>query len=112
MQTTVQNKRIEMLLEHLKKEPNDSFLNYALAVEYGSLNKNEEAIDLIKNLLEKNPDYLGAYYQLGQLFEKTNNIENAVATYKIGRTLAKTQDNKKAYGELTEALMMLEDIDE
>lgn len=112
MPTTAQNKRIEMLLEHLKKEPNDSFLNYALAVEYGSLNKNTEAINLIQNLLEKTPDYLGAYYQLGQLFEKINALGKAVDTYKTGRALAKLQDNKKAYGELTEALMMLEDIDE
>lgn len=112
MPNTAQSKRIEMLLEHLKKEPNDAFLNYALAVEHASLQNYSEAINIIENLLVKHPNYLGAYYQLGQLYEKIDNLNKAITTYKTGRALAKEQDNKKAYGELTEALMMLEDVEE
>lgn len=112
MPNAAQSKRIEMLLEHLKKEPNDAFLNYALAVEHTSLQNYNEAINIIENLLNNQPTYLGAYYQLGQLYEKTNKLNKAITTYKTGRELAKAQDNKKAYGELTEALLMLEDIDE
>lgn len=112
MSNTAQSKRIETLLDLLKKEPNDPFLNYALAVEYGTLNKNKEAIELIKFLLVKNPNYLGAYYQLGQLFEKTGKTTNAIETYKKGRAVAQKQNNKKTYRELSEALMALDDIDD
>lgn len=51
----------------LKNEPNDSFLNYALALEYGKLENVKKAIELIEALLVRDEEYLGAYYQLGKI---------------------------------------------
>lgn len=99
----------EQLLEMLKTEPEDSFLNYALALEYAKSNDLQKAIELIENVLTKDENYLGAYYQLGKYYELINVPEKAIATYTKGVTIAKKQNNRKAQGELNEALMMLEE---
>ncbi|MES2592302.1 MAG: hypothetical protein V4608_10485 [Bacteroidota bacterium] len=93
----------------LKNEPNDSFLSYALALEYAKLNDTTKAIELIEELLGRDENYLGAYYQLGKYYEQTQELEKASAIYTKGLTIAKLQKNNKALGELNEALMMLED---
>ena len=103
------NTRLQQLLELLKDEPNDSFLNYALALEYAKSNDVLKAIELIEAVLVRDENYLGAYYQLGKYFEQTGNKEKAVATYNKGIAIAKKQNNRKALGELNEAVMMLEE---
>jgi Tfp pilus assembly protein PilF len=95
----------------LKSEPADSFLNYALALEYAKANNTLKAIELINAVLEKDRNYLGAYYQLGKLYEQTGNADQAIFIYKTGISIALQQKNNKAAGELNEALWMLEDND-
>ncbi|MBA3971355.1 MAG: tetratricopeptide repeat protein [Bacteroidetes bacterium] len=101
--------RIDQLLEMLKSEPHDSFLNYALALEYAKANDTPKAIEIITTLLHRDETYLGAYYQLGKYYEQINQIEKAISTYTKGASIAKQQKNNKALGELNEALWMLED---
>jgi hypothetical protein len=79
--------RRNMLLDLLKKEPDDVFLNVLLL----------------------KPEYLPCYYQIGQLKEKLNDTNSAIEFYKKGIALAKLQNNTKAMGELNEALWMLDD---
>ena len=99
----------EQLLSMLKDEPNDSFLNYALALEYAKDQNIKKAIELIENLLERDENYLGAFYQLGKLHEQSSNTQKAIDTYTKGMVIAKKQNNRKALGELNEALMMFEE---
>ena len=93
----------------LKSEPNDSFLNYALAIEHAKMGNLEKAIELIENLLVRDQNYLGAYYQLGGYYQQTEQIQNAIATYKKGIIIAQQQKNTKTLGELNEALAILQD---
>ena len=93
----------------LEKEPADSFLNYALAIEYSAINEIHEAIRIITGVLQRDANYLGAYYQLGKLYEQTKEIKEAISIYKKGIDIAKQQQNNKALGELSQALMILED---
>ena len=93
----------------LKEEPNDSFLNYALALEYGKSEEWEKAIELIENLLKRDEKYLGAYYQLGKYQELTGQHNKAADTYRKGVSIAQELKNNKAMGELKEALWMLEE---
>ena len=93
----------------LKTEPNDSFLNYALALEDAKANDVAKAIELIENLLSKDENYLGAYYQLGKYYEQIQDIPKAISIYTKGTEVAKKIKNNKALGELNEALWMLED---
>lgn len=101
--------RLQQVQEMLKNEPHDSFLNYALAIEYAKEKKLEKAIEIIESLLKRDENYLGAYYQLGQLYEQTGKTQNAIEAYNKGISIAKQQNNKKTLGELSTALMLLEE---
>lgn len=101
--------RIDMLLELLKKEPEDIFLNYALGVEYvGELNVSD-AEQQFKKVLRLNPDYIPAFYQLGKLFESLTKTDEALKFYREGLEKARQQKNNKAINEFGEAIFMLED---
>ena len=101
--------RLSQLEELLKEDPNDSFLQYGIALEYAKKGELPEAISRIEKLLSQNPDYLGAYYQLGQYYEAEENNEEAIDTYKRGIILAQKLKNNKTLNELREALQQLED---
>jgi tetratricopeptide (TPR) repeat protein len=101
--------RKELIFDMLLKEPNDVFLNYALAMEHLATSDFKEAELQFKKVLEINSTYLPCFYQLGQVNEKLGNNEIAISYYKQGLELAKSQNNTKALGELNEAIWMLED---
>jgi tetratricopeptide (TPR) repeat protein len=101
--------RKELIFDMLVKEPNDVFLNYALAMEHLSTEEWKEADLQLKKVLGIKTDYLPCYYQLGQVNEKLGNIDVALDYYKKGVEIATSQNNKKALGELNEAIWMLED---
>lgn len=101
--------RKELIFDMLLKEPNDVFLNYALAMEHLSAEEFKEAESQLKKVLLINPSYLPCFYQLGQVNEKLGNNDIALTYYKQGVELAKSQNNTKALGELNEAIWMLED---
>lgn len=101
--------RLQEIQKMLETEPQDDFLNYALAVELEASGKLEEAIAQLQKLLGQNESYLGAYYKLGKLFEAKADESGALIVYKKGLEVAKAQKNNKAAGELSEAIWMLED---
>ena len=101
--------RLQQIQDMLKNEPNDSFLNYALALELAKENNIPKAIEIIEEILKRDPDYLGAYYQLGKYYELLQQSDKAIATYQKGIEIAKQQKNSKTLGELNEALLMLEE---
>ena len=101
--------RLWQIQEMLKSEPDDLFLNYALALEYANANDVKKAIELLEVLLKNNPHYLAAYYQLGKYYAQTAQNEFAIATYNKGITIAQQQHNFKTAQELKQALLMLEE---
>ncbi|MDI1353662.1 MAG: tetratricopeptide repeat protein [bacterium] len=102
--------RINMLIDMLKKESEDEFLNYALALEYATdLNSAGEAEHLFKKVIHKNEDYIAAYYQLGKLLESTLRKNEALDAYKRGLDKATLKKDHKAINELGEAIFLLED---
>lgn len=105
----MKNPRRDSLIEMLNKEPDDLFLNYALAVEFVAEKKYKEAENQFLKTLLLNKEYLPCYYQLGQTAEKLNNEKEALGYYHKGAELAKKQNNNKALNELNEAIWLLED---
>lgn len=101
--------RYEQIIQMLEQEPNDVFLNYALAMEFISANDYSAAKQQLEKTLQLNATYLPCFYQLGQVAEKLSSFDVAIAYYKQGIEVAKAQHNTKAMGELNEALWMLED---
>lgn len=91
----------------LETNPDDSFLIYAAALEYHKAGDEHRAVQVIEDLISKDPKYLGAYYKLGKIYEDLNQEEKAISTYKKGRKIATELNDAKTNGEMTEALMLL-----
>jgi tetratricopeptide (TPR) repeat protein len=98
------NQRIEQLQQMLAKEPEDLFLQFALALETDKLNETDKAISILESILDKDKNYLAAYYQLGKMLQKTNHNEKAKKVFLRGIEIAKDQRNQKTERELKEAL--------
>lgn len=101
--------RLQQLLQMLSAEPGDEFLQYAIAVEYFAAGEFTKAVEALEKLLQQNPQYLAAYYQLGKCHEAQNNTEKAKTTYAVGIEVAQKQGKAKTLNELREALFLLED---
>jgi tetratricopeptide (TPR) repeat protein len=99
--------RLELVLSMLEKNPDDTFLNYAAALEFKKHGKTEKSIEILTKLIHNHPDYLPSYYQLGQLYEAAGNPEKAIEIYLQGKTVAEQQKDVKTLGEISEALMIL-----
>jgi len=104
--------RIEQLQEFLKDDINDSFLKYALALEYVKVKENDTARDCFLKLIKEDKDYVASYYQLGKLYESLNEVVKAMRIYENGIEIAKKIKNEKTLLELQEAYNMLIGIDE
>ena len=100
--------RRKQLEELLKEDSNDAFLQYGLALEDAKEGEVLGAASRLEKLLKDQPEYLGAYYQLGQWYEQLSEIEKAKAIYELGIVLAKKLGNKKTEGEMRTALENLE----
>lgn len=95
--------RVDKIKEYLERSPEDSFLKHALALEYLKLGKNNLAIRLFEEVLEKDPDYIGSYYHLGKALEKEDAFEKAIEVYEKGMTAAKKLNDDHALRELQTA---------
>ena len=96
--------RIDKLKVFLSKNPDDSFIQHALALEYVKLGEDGEARRLFENLLEKDPHYIGSYYHLARLLERTEERDAAVRYYEKGMEMAKAAGDHHSYNELKSAL--------
>jgi|SRR5579872_6536567 Tfp pilus assembly protein PilF len=95
--------KIEKLKSFLMNSPGDSFLKHALALEYIKLGNETEAKNLFLEVLEKDPSYIGSYYHLAHLLERTGEKENAKKWYERGMVAAKQAGDTHAYNELQAA---------
>ncbi len=95
--------RIGKIQELLKSTPRDNFLRHALALEYIKAGDDAEARDVFEEILTEFPDYVGSYYHLAKLLERTEETDLAVQWYKKGLEAAKAAGDTHAYGELQSA---------
>ncbi len=96
--------RLNQILGMLEKNPEDSFLCYAAALEFKKNQKIDSAIDLLEKLLARDENYLPAYYQLGKLFEVALEFEKAKSIFLKGKTIAMNQKDMKTFSELEAAM--------
>ena len=99
--------RIEKLREFLKANPQDNFVQHALALEYIKLGKDPDARELLEGILTRDEDYIGSYYHLAKLLERMGAREEAIRWYEKGMQKAKRAGDHHAYNEL---LMAYEDF--
>ena len=95
--------RVEKIKEMLKENPTDSFLCHALALEYIKVNNDSEARKLFESLLENEPGYIGSYYHLAKLLERTGETDEAIKVYERGMEEAKKAGDNHSLSELRSA---------
>lgn len=95
--------RITRLKEFLKATPGDNFLKHALALEYIKIGDDKTARAVFEEILTQDPGYIGSYYHLAKLLERTGDTEAAIQWYEKGMAEAQKAGDKHAYGELRSA---------
>lgn len=95
--------RIEKLQEFLRNSPEDSFLRHALALEYIKIGDDGNAREVFEQLLKHDPAYIGSYYHLAKLLERTGESDQAISVYERGMEEAKKAGDNHALGELKAA---------
>jgi Tfp pilus assembly protein PilF len=95
--------KIEKLKSFLINSPGDSFLKHALALEYIKQGDERAARDLFLEILDQDPSYIGSYYHLARLLERTGETENAKNWYEKGMIAARKAGDSHAYNELRAA---------
>ena len=95
--------RVARLQAFLKASPGDSFLEHALALEYIKAGDEAGARQLFEGILLRNPGYIGSYYHLAKLLERTGQTALAIEWYEKGMAAAKAAGDQHALGELRAA---------
>lgn len=96
--------RIQKLKAFLAESPADSFLRHALALELIKTGEDEQARGLFEQILEQDPGYIGTYYHLAKLLERSGDTEGAISCYQRGMEAASGAGDQHAFGELRSAL--------
>ena len=95
--------RIEKITQMLRENPTDSFLQHALALEYIRLGKDGDARKLFEDLLKAEPGYIGSYYHLAKLLERTGETDEAIKVYERGMEEARKVGDNHSLSELRSA---------
>src|SRR5688572_7029610 len=95
--------RIERLKEFLEKDPQDSFVQHALALEYVKAGDDDTARHLFEKLLASNENYIGSYYHLAKLLERSGRTDDAIRVYETGMQKAKEAGDNHSFSELRSA---------
>ena len=98
--------RRRRLEELLAGNPEDSFLRYGLALEVLKEDAGQ-GIACLKELVEADPDYQAAYFQLGQNLARQGASEEAALWLRQGIEAANRVGNDHAAGEMSEFLQSL-----
>src|SRR5260221_6594664 len=91
------------LKEFLQATPGDNFLKHALALEYIQIGDDATAGGIFEEILTQDPGYVGSYYHLAKLLERTGDTSAAIQWYEKGMEAARQAGDKHALGELRSA---------
>lgn len=69
--------RREQLQTMLQAEPDDVFLNYALAKAFVAEGRIEDGLARFRRTLELDPDHVASYFQLAQVLAGEGNVDEA-----------------------------------
>ncbi|MFN0213767.1 MAG: tetratricopeptide repeat protein [Saprospiraceae bacterium] len=101
--------RLNYLSKLLETSPQDSFVLFALAKEFENIGDDAQSLNFYLRLKDSDPSYIGTYYHLGKLYERQEDFQNAILTYKQGIEFSRQAGDRHAMSELQAVLFNLED---
>ena len=78
-------KQLEALAEN---DPDDPFIQYAIALEHVSNGRLEEAAETLEHLIVKAPNYSAGYHQAWRVYEQLDRFDDARRCYEKGVVVA------------------------
>jgi len=99
--------RLDQLVKMLQAEPEDRFLNFALAMEYVKAGLSEEALAQFARVTELDRTYVPAYFQKADLLVSLNRHAEAKQVYADALAAAEQSGDKHAVQKVREALALL-----
>lgn len=92
--------RREKLESMLADSPDDTFLQYALAMQYATEGDDAGADTRMSALLERDPHYVPAYFQLAQIVVRKGEPDRARQLLSRGIEAARRAGDDHAEGEM------------
>ncbi len=102
--------RLDQLLGLLASEPDDTFLNYALALELDKAGRHEESLLRFNKVIERPEPYVPAFFMAAQMLNRLGRFDEARDFLNRGIPEARKQNNSHAAAEMTEYLEMIGDL--
>ncbi len=99
--------RIDQLREMLGRDPEDVFLNFALAMEQVKLGQPEEALAQFARVTQLDRKYLAAYTERANLLVSLDRHSEAREVFTEALAVAEEVSNKHAASKIREALALL-----
>lgn len=99
--------RKDQIISMLEEAPQDTFLRYALAMEFKSEGDSDQSLKLFNELMEEDPPHVSAFFMAGQQLAAIDQISEAKEVLERGIVNARQQGDSHAAGEMTEFLQSL-----
>ncbi len=104
--------RLDQILKMLEADPRDTFLRYALAMEYRSLGEPVSAAENFLKLIGQQPPHVPSFFMYSQLLVESGEIESARTILRDGIEQARAQGDAHAAGEMSQFLADLGQLGE
>lgn len=98
------NSRLQKLVEMLKENPSDTFALYGIAMEFMGENEIEKAKHYFEEVIKIDDKNVGAYYQLGKIYEIMNDEPAAISIYEKGLDHARKKNDMRSVREFNAAI--------
>lgn len=98
------NTRLQKLLEMYEENSNDTFVLYALGMEYKGLNQNDLTEQFLLKCLQIDNTYVPAFYQLALIYQDQNKEFEAINCLNQGLSLLKNGKDQKTRNEFQSLL--------
>ncbi len=105
---SAETSRMEKLHQMLDKSPGDTFLLYAVALEYRKSGDVKSALEYLDKVILHDWGYCYAYHQKGQILESAGRIDAAREAYRQGIDAAGRKGDEHAKQEIAAALAMIQ----
>ena len=93
--------RRTQLEKMLKADPDDVFLQYALAMQCVAEGDTSAGLERLQQVIDRDPDYVAAYFQQGQLLAQQGDIDAAKPVITRGIQVARKVGDNHAEAEMT-----------